>query len=42
MAEKEKEAVEDWNWLENSASVVETTTPWIYWIVVVKPDGSNV
>ena len=40
--EREKEAIVDGNWLENSVSVVETTTPWVYWVVVCNPDGSAI
>ena len=36
------ETIIDWDGNGNKVSVVESTdTPWVYWVVVVTPDWSN-
>lgn len=36
------EAIIDWDGNGNKVSVIESTAvPWVYWVVVVAPDGSD-
>jgi hypothetical protein len=42
MSESERTAITNWDdTAPREVDVVETTTPWIFWVVVVNADGTS-